>query len=263
MRAYLIGSAIAVLGLATAAAAAQTPPPPGVAQGTGPAPMAAHPPLPPVAPLPPMVAPPHVRVMSGGDHVTTRAEVIEHVGKMFAKLDTNHDGFVTREEVDALHAKIEAAMAKVDGLPKRLAESGVMMGDRGQIFDQLDTNHDGNISRQEFMARKPQVREERVIVMRDGPAGAAGAAGAPLPSLEGHPGMMRMHMHMAGMGLLGGQLSEMADANRDGRVSLAEAQAAALAHFDKADLNHDGKITPEERAQGHRVRVERIERHES
>ena len=251
MRAYLIGGAIAVVGLATAAAAAQpAPPPPGVAQGTAAAPVV----------MPPPPGPPKVRVMFGGDHVTTRAEVIEHVGKMFAKLDANHDGFVTREEVDAVHAKMEAAMAKVDGLPKRLAESGVMMGDRGQIFDQLDTNHDGNISRQEFMARKPRVREERVIVMRDGPAGAAGA---PLPPLEGHPGMMRMHMHMAGMGRLGGQLFEMADANHDGRVSLAEAQAAALAHFDKADLNHDGKITPEERAQGHRVRVERIERHES
>jgi len=250
MRAYLIGSAIAVLGLATAAAAAQpAPPPPGVAQGTAAAPMA----------MPPPPGPPHVRMMFGGDHVATRAEVSEHVAKMFAKLDTNHDGFVTREEMDALHAKMEAAMAKVDDLPKRLAENGVIMGDRGQIFDQLDTNHDGNISRQEFMAHRPQVREERVIVMRDGPQGAAGA---PVPPLEGHPGMMRMHMHMAGMGRLGGQLFEMADANHDGRVSLAEAQAAALAHFDKVDLNHDGKLTPEERAQGH-VRIERIERHES
>ena len=85
---------------------------------------------------------------------------------------------------------------------------------------------------------------------------------APMPPMDGHPGMMRMHMHMAGMGHLGGRLFEMADANHDGRVSLAEAQAAAMAHFDKADLNHDGRITPEERAQGH-VRVERIERHES
>ena len=41
----------------------------------------------------------------------------------------------------------------------------------------------------------------------------------------------------------------MADANKDGRVSLAEAQTAALAHFDRADLNHDGKITPDERQQ--------------
>ena len=252
MRAYLIGGAIAGLGLATAAAAAQPAPPPGVAQGTAAAPVV----------MPPPPGPPHVRVMFG-DHVTTRAEVAEHVGKMFAKLDTNHDGFITKEEIDALHAKMDAkmdaAMAKMGDVHKRLAESGIMTGDRGQIFDRLDTNHDGNISRQEFMARKERVREERVIVMRDGPGGAAGA---PLPPLEGHPGMMRMHMHMAGMGRLGGHLFEMADANHDGRVSLAEAQAAALAHFDKADLNHDGKITPEERAQGH-VRIERMERHQS
>jgi Ca2+-binding EF-hand superfamily protein len=42
---------------------------------------------------------------------------------------------------------------------------------------------------------------------------------------------------------------EMADANRDGRVTLQEAQAAALRHFDMADVNHDGQITPDERKQ--------------
>ena len=51
------------------------------------------------------------------------------------------------------------------------------------------------------------------------------------------------------MGGFGGHLFDMADANKDGRVSLAEAQAAALAHFDSADANHDGKITPDERQQ--------------
>jgi hypothetical protein len=74
--------------------------------------------------------------------------------------------------------------------------------------------------------------------------------------------MMRMHMHAGGMAM-SGHLFEMADANHDGKVSLAEAQAAALAHFDKADLNHDGKITPDERAKGRKMRVERIERHQS
>ena len=62
---------------------------------------------------------------------------------------------------------------------------------------------------------------------------------------------------MGGMGGMGGKgmagfgahLFEMADANHDGRVSLAEAQAAALAHFDKADINHDGRITPDEQQQ--------------
>ena len=247
MRAYLIGSAVAALGLATAAAAQPAPPPPGVAQGTAPAPMA-----------PPPHAP-QVRVMFAGDHVMTRAEVSEHITKMFAKLDANHDGFITKDEIEAVHAKMDAAMAKMGDVHKRLAESGIMMGDRGQIFDQLDTNHDGNISRQEFMAKRPEVREERVMIMRDG----AGGPGAPFPPMDGHPGVMRMHMHMGGMGMMGGHMFEMADANHDGRVSLAEAQGAALAHFDKADLNHDGKITPDERARGREVRIEHIERHQS
>jgi hypothetical protein len=68
---------------------------------------------------------------------------------------------------------------------------------------------------------------------------------------------MRDHRRMAGlmrgmhpgMGGFGGRMFEMADANKDGRVSLQEAQTAALQHFDMADLNHDGRITREERMQ--------------
>src|SRR5262249_268380 len=143
------------------------PPPPGVAPGTAPAPMA-----------PPPPGAPHMRVMFGGDHVMTRAEVADHVGKLFARLDTNHDGFITRDEVDAVRGKMEAAVVKVGDVEEKLAEKGVMIGDRGAIFDRLDTNHDGNISRQEFMAGGPGVRQERVMIMR-GPDGAPGAPGEP------------------------------------------------------------------------------------
>jgi hypothetical protein len=38
------------------------------------------------------------------------------------------------------------------------------------------------------------------------------------------------------------------DANRDGRVTLAELSAAPLANFDRIDANHDGILSPEERA---------------
>ncbi|WP_420139404.1 EF-hand domain-containing protein [Sphingomonas sp.] len=38
-----------------------------------------------------------------------------------------------------------------------------------------------------------------------------------------------------------------ADANHDGKVSAAEAQAQAAAAFDTVDANHDGILTPEER----------------
>jgi hypothetical protein len=144
-------------------------------------------------------------------------------------------------------------------MAERYSDRGMPMPDRGAMFDRLDTNHDGVISRAEFMAGRPEVREQRVMIMRPGPDGAPG--GAMQPPMDGHM-KMEMHMHHMGgtgmgMGGMGMHLFEMADANHDGRVSLAEAEAAALAHFDKADLNHDGKITPDEHQQiREKIRIE-------
>jgi len=101
-----------------------------------------------------------------------------------------------------------------------------MRMDPGAMFDRMDTNHDGSISRQEFNAAHAQMQERRVIIMKDGARGHGGGG---------------MAEHLFGM----------ADANHDGRVSLQEAETAALAHFDRIDANHDGKITPEERMQAH------------
>lgn len=273
MKTLLFGT-VAVLALATAPALAQPAPPtpPGVAPGT-------TPPVPRLA----TAAPPHemrmrMRVMS--DRVMTRDEVIRHVHELFAKLDTNHDGFVTREEVEAFHARMEemrgdtpgrnGEQAKMGGaMAERFPGHRMAMPDRARIFDKLDTNHDGVISRQEFMAAKTELHERRTMVIeRDASAAASPPAANPVP---GQPDMMmRMHaMHrmeghdMEGHGMamhagmhFGGHLFEMADVNHDGRISLQEAEAAALAQFDKADLNHDGKITPEEREQAHALRRE-------
>ena len=247
MNKLLVGGAAAALVVAFAPTTAQPapPPPPGVAPGVAPPA--------PIAPLPPERRQVHVMMMS--DHDMTRAEVAEHVSKLFAKLDSNKDGYITKDEVEAFHSKMMGTMEMGGDIQKRLGEHGVLMGDRSAMFDRLDTNHDGSISRQEFMAAQPQVRTERVMIMR-GPDG-----GPPPPGPAGEPNMMKMRMHgmsmHEGMGGFGGHLFEMADANHDGRVSLAEAQAGALAHFDKADLNHDGKITPDERQQMHKVRIER------
>lgn len=219
MKKVLIGAAVLLAGTA---ALAQTTPPLGVSQGTSPV----------TVPQPRRMEQVRIRTMT--DKVTTRDEVAAHVRRMFEHLDANHDGFVTREEVDSLHQRV---MSMHDGMAKEMADRGMKGPDRAAAFDRLDTNHDGTISRQEFMAAKPHLEEHRVMVMRDG-------------GMPGHPGLEGMHMHAASFG---GHLFEMADANHDGRVSLQEATNAALQHFDRADLNHDGKLTPEERQQAHQL----------
>ena len=222
-------SAAALVAMVPAVAQPAPPPPPGVAQGTTP-----------VAPVP---AIPRIQtqVFRMPMKTETRDDVVAHVREMFAKLDTNKDGFVTREEADAAHQAMAGEMS--EKFARHFAEGGMPHPDRGAMFDKLDTNKDGSISRQEFMSAKPDIHEQRVMIMRDGegPVDIEGGPGKP------HVKIMRMDM---GMGMHG-RMFESADANHDGKLSRQEMTNAALQHFDMADANHDGKLTPDERMQMH------------
>ena len=116
------------------------------------------------------------------------------------------------------------------------------MKDPDAIFDRLDANRDGSISREEFDSGHQKRHVMRID--HDG---------------DGQPGR-RMHaMPGRGGGMhLGGRMFDQADANRDARVSLQEATEAALKHFDMADINRDGTLAPEERQQ---MRVKMKEMH--
>lgn len=142
----------------------------------------------------------------------TRAEVQARTAEHFRKLDANSDGYVTKDEVGAARAKMHAAFAEKRG--ERRAEH----------FAMLDTDKNGSLSKEEFTA--------------------------PPAHAEGMRGHMRGGHHMkhhGGMGMrMGGAMLERADANKDGKVSLAEAQAGALAMFDKVDTDRNGTISPEE-----------------
>ena len=146
--------------------------------------------------------------------VHTRAEVQAKVAENFARIDANRDGFVTKAEADAVRA--QRREARGERIDQR----------REQRFDRLDTNNDGQISRSEFDAAQAQRQQGRAE--RGGKA-------------HGFGGMR--------MGALHGRMFDMADGNKDGRVSLQEATDAALRHFDMADVNKDGQITREERMQ--------------
>jgi EF-hand domain pair len=142
MKKLLIGAATAMFAAATLAVAQPAPPPPpGVAQGTAP------------APLPPQMAPEmHKRMMS--NRTITRDEAVRHVRELFARLDTNRDGFVTRDELEAVHQKMMAM--RQDGAPgapgMRMHMHHAGMGMGGHLFEMADTNHDGRVSLQEAEA---------------------------------------------------------------------------------------------------------------
>ncbi|WP_310469020.1 calcium-binding protein [Sphingomonas sp.] len=196
MHKLLIGGAAAAALLALAPALAQTPAPAAAAPH-------AH----------------HGMMMK----THSRTDVAAHVQTMFARVDGNRDGAITKAEAEAVRGMRH---------DKRAERRSERRGERhAQAFDRIDTNRDGSIARAEWDAHAAQ-RQQRMGMRHEG---------------EGKRGGMRG----MGMGGLGGRMFEMADANRDARVTLAEATTAALSHFDMADTNRDGQLTPDERKAMH------------
>ena len=152
-----------------------------------------------------------------------RTEVAQHVQTMFASLDTDRNGWLTKAEADAGKSEMR----------ERMGKRGERRADH--TFEQLDTDRNGSISRAEFDAAHAQHADRKTDHRADRMA----------------KGGMAGHM-------LGGRMFDMSDSNKDGRVSLQEATNAALQHFDMADANRDGQITREERTQmRQRMRAER------
>jgi Ca2+-binding EF-hand superfamily protein len=186
---------------------------------------------------------PHARMTQ----TELRTDVQGHVAKMFGKLDANKDGFVTQAEVDAIQTRREA---KVEQRAARF--------DPAKMFARLDTNKDGKITQAEADAAQAARAQAK-----GKPATAHTSSGlfARLDSnkdgvvtkaeFDAAAAQMHARIEQAGArrGVRADHMLATADANKDGKVSQAEMQQMALQHFDAADLNHDGKLTPDERKQ--------------
>ena len=194
----------------------------------------AMPPMPPMPTMAPMA-----------EKSQTRDQMVAKVREHFAKMDTNRDGFVGADEMQAMRGQHKQKMGAMGGHHgDRMAMGDGPMRDPAKAFDRIDANRDGMISRDEF-AKGREMRIERKMVMK-------GTPGA--PGMDGeHGGMMKMHRMggKMGGGMMGGGMMKMADVDKDGRVSLQEATTSALQHFDMADTNRDGRITPDERRSMH------------
>jgi len=189
----------------------------------------------PVAPATP--APPPAKAHPMADHVMTRTEVTAMVREHFTRLDANKDGTITTAEIDELKSKHPGGAWQGENGKHAMREGP--MGDPNAAFARIDTNKDGVISRDEF-AKARELRMEKLVVIRNDGA------------KSGKSSEMRMHRMGGGMGA---RMIVMADTNKDGKVTLAEAEAQALQHFDKMDTNHDGQVTPEERRAGRQMMI--------
>ena len=141
-----------------------------------------------------------------GNGTITRAEAQNRADRMFAKMDVNNDGALTDADREARRAAM-----------------------RTKMFDALDADKSGQISKTEFMSFK-----------HDGKRGDHARMGKGM----GHDGD---HDRM-GKGRRGGMMMMgKADTNNDGSISKAEFTSAAMSRFARADANNDGTVTAEER----------------
>lgn len=170
----------------------------------------------------PAQAQPGAEARRGPAQPTTRAAVEAQVEARFARADSNRDGFVTQDEIQA----------------RAEARRGQRQERREQLFERLDANHDGSLSRAEFDAR-PALRNGERRGNRFARRGGRGGG-----------------FTMAGFGA---RAFEAMDSNRDGRVALAEAERVAIERFDRVDADRDGTISLEERQTARAARRERMQ----
>jgi Ca2+-binding EF-hand superfamily protein len=183
----------------------------------------------------------------------TRAVFLQRVQKHFARLDANHDGFVTQDEVEASAQAMRARMSQ--GMAQHAAK----------MFDRLDANHDGVVTQAEFsaaMANRPQVANShraaaswdrlaaRFDANHDGQISRAEFDAVRAQHEQQMADGGKPQMHRAGFAA---QMFAKADLNHDGRVSMQEATQAAQQWFDSADANHDGTLSPDEMRAMHKA----------
>lgn len=184
----------------------------------------------------PTPATPTIRPMQ--DNVMTRAEAVALAREHFGRIDADRDGSITTAEATEVRGKLRGDR-KAHRIERRLKR------DPNESFDRLDADRNGAISREEFAKGREDRLERRMV--RHEERKDRRTAGEP------HARPFRMNR-----GGFGDRMIVLADGNQDGRITLAEAEALALRHFDQMDSNRDGQVTREERRAGRPMKFRHV-----
>ncbi len=117
-----------------------------------------------------------------------QADRAAHQGERFARIDTNKDGQLSREEFAAGRPKREGMAEGRQGPGKMGRHGGGMDGPGGMMARMADTNKDGAVSRDEFLAAHGK-RFAMMDANKDGAVSAEERQGA----------RAKMREHMRGM----------------------------------------------------------------
>ena len=145
------------------------------------------------------------------------------------------------------------AYAQQAPAPERELTRAAVEQRSAQMFDRLDANHDGRLD-QADRADRQKTRFDRVDSNHDGSVSYTEftAMHARLDGARqeraGRRGGHRMAARAFGRGRFAGRggMLRLADADKDGAITKAELQSAALARFDRLDANKDGTVTADE-----------------
>jgi len=157
------------------------------------------------------------RLDTAGNGFVTRDEFVTAAQDRFNRLDTNADDKLTPDELAASHRHAQAPAANAN---RRQAH-----------FDKLDGNHDGIVTREEFVA---------AASAKFAGLDAAGDGKVTVADIEAAPKTQERALRVAE------RLIQRMDTNHDGAVSHEEFLAAAKARFARMDRNGDGYLDADE-----------------